>query len=56
MLLRKKKSAIYLPVPAGFNGLGVRYAMCCIASNLAARDIDVDEIRVVDLRWRNLES
>jgi hypothetical protein len=47
---------IDLPVPAGFKDLGVRHAMCCVAPNLTAKDIDIDEIKVVDLRWRNLDS
>jgi hypothetical protein len=31
---------IDLPVPAGFKGLGVRYAIFCVAPNLTRKDID----------------
>lgn len=47
---------IDLPVLAGYQGLGVSYAMCCVAPNLTPRDIDLDEIRVVDRRDRNPDS
>lgn len=41
---------IDLPVPAGFKGLGVRYAICCVGPNLTPRDIDIHGISVVDQR------
>lgn len=47
---------IDLPVRAGYKGLGVLYAMCCVAPNLTHRDIDLDDIRVVDPRDRNPDS
>ena len=47
---------IDLPVLAGFKGLGVRYAICCVAPNLTPKDIDLDDIRVVDPRNRNPDS
>jgi len=39
---------IDLPVLAGFKGLGVRYAMCCVAPNMKPKDIDRDDIKAVD--------
>jgi hypothetical protein len=39
---------IDLPVPASYKRLGVRYAMCCVAPNLKSKDIDLDDIRVID--------
>jgi hypothetical protein len=36
---------VNLPVQAGYKGLGVRYAMCCVAPNLTSKDIDRDAIR-----------
>lgn len=47
---------IDLPVLAGYKGLGVRYAMCCVAPNLTPRHIDLDDIRVVDPHDRNPNS
>jgi hypothetical protein len=47
---------IDLPVPAGYKGLGVRYAMCCVAPNLTPKDIDLDDIRAADPRDRNPDS
>ena len=47
---------IDLPVLTGYKGLGVRYAMCCVAPNLTPRDIDLEDIRVVDSRDRNRDS
>lgn len=47
---------IDLPVLAGFKGLGVRCAMCCVAPNLTSKDIDIHDITVVDLRDRNPDS
>jgi hypothetical protein len=47
---------IDLPVLAGYKGLGVRYAMCCVAPNLTPKDIDIHDIRVVDSRDRNPDS
>ncbi len=47
---------IDLPVLAGFKDLGVRYAICCVAPNLTPKDIDLDDIRVVDPRDRNPDS
>ncbi len=46
---------IDLPVPAGLKTLGVRYAMFCIAPHLKPRDIDLDDIRIVDPRGRDLD-
>jgi hypothetical protein len=47
---------IDLPLPAGFEGLGVRYAICCVGPNLTPRDIDIHGISVVDQRYRNPDS
>ncbi len=47
---------IDLPVRAGYKGLGVRYAICCLAPNLTPRDIDIHGISVVDQRDRNPDS
>ena len=47
---------IDLPVQAGYKGLGVRYAVCCVAPNLKPKDIDIHDIRVVDPRDRNPDS
>lgn len=44
---------IDLPIPAACKGLGVRYAMCCVAPNLTSKDIDLDDIRMVDPHDRN---
>ena len=47
---------IDLPVPPGYKGLGVRYAMCCVAPHLKSKDIDLDDITLVDPRDRNPDS
>jgi hypothetical protein len=47
---------IDLPVPAGYKMLGVRYAMCCVAPNLTPKDIDLDDIIVVDPLDRKSDS
>jgi hypothetical protein len=47
---------IDLPVPEGYKMLGVRYAMCCVAPNLTPKDIDLDDIRVVDPLDRKSDS
>lgn len=47
---------IELPVPSGFNGLGVRYAMCCVAPNLSSKDIDLGDIREVAVRDQSPNS
>ncbi len=47
---------IDLPVLAGFKGLGVRYAMCCVAPYLTSKDIDLDDIRTVDPCSRKPDS
>lgn len=47
---------IDLPVLAGFKGLGVRYAICCVAPNLKPKDIDLHDIKVIDPRNRNPDS
>jgi hypothetical protein len=47
---------IGLPVLPGYKGLGVRYAMCCIAPRLKLKDIDLDDIRLVNPRDQNLDS
>lgn len=47
---------IDLPVPSGYKRLGVRYARCCVASNLTPKDIDLDEIRPVDPRHLTPDS
>ena len=47
---------IALPVPGGYKRLGVRYAMCCVAPNLTPKDINLDDIRLVDPRGRTPDS
>ncbi len=47
---------IDLPVPSGYKGLGVCYAMCCVAPNLKASEIDLDGIKVVGTRIRHAET
>jgi hypothetical protein len=41
---------INLPVLPGYKGLGVRYAMCCIAPRLKLKDIDLDDTKEVEAR------
>jgi hypothetical protein len=47
---------IDLPVPDGYKMLGVCYAMCCVAPNLTPKDIDLEDIRVVDPPDRSSDS
>jgi hypothetical protein len=47
---------IDLPVLPGYKGLGVRYAMCCIAPHLKPKDIDLDDIRPVNPRDQDRDS
>ena len=45
------KEPVDLLVPAGYEDIGVRYAMCCIGANLTILDIDLDDIaEIADLR------
>ena len=47
---------IDLPVQPGYEGLGVRYAMCCVAPNLTPKNIDLDDIKLVNPRDQDPDS
>ena len=38
------KEPVDFQVPAGYEDIGVSYAMCCVGANLTIRDIDLDDI------------